>query len=163
MVLVSSKISCGEKNYKYFVGYLYDNYKIKPLHINLLKTSACVKSCVFFIKNNDLPNKYNPIWHKVSTDIKKKFNSGPVGNKNFLKTKIKSYGDEAKNIHDQEMPKEGSNRAYLAVRSLDSVLKKDENYYSQLFLKECKCKEKKWLFTDDIKNSSVDSYNSDEE
>ena len=61
------------------------------------------------------------------------------------------------------MPKEGSNRAYLAVRSLDSVLKKDENYYSQLFLKECKCKEKKWLFTDDIKNSSVDSYNSDEE
>ena len=63
--------------------------------------------------------------------------------KNFLKTKIKSYGDEAKNIHDQEMPKEGSNRAYLAVRSLDSVLKKDENCYSQLFLKECKCKEKK--------------------
>ena len=97
---------------------------------------------VFLIKNNELSNKYNPIWHKVSTVIKEKFDSGPVGNKNFLKIKIKSYSDEAKNIHDQEMPKEGSNRAYLAVRSLDSVLKKDENYYSQLFLKECKCKEK---------------------
>ena len=26
-VLVSNKISSGEKNYKYFVGYFYDDYK----------------------------------------------------------------------------------------------------------------------------------------
>ena len=28
-VLVSNKISCIIKNYKHFIGYLYDNYKIK--------------------------------------------------------------------------------------------------------------------------------------
>ena len=43
-VLVSNKISFGEKNYKYFIGYLYNNHKVKPLHIMLLKTSAYVKS-----------------------------------------------------------------------------------------------------------------------
>ena len=43
-VLVSKKISFGEKNYKYFIGYLYDNHKVKPLHIMLPKTSASVKS-----------------------------------------------------------------------------------------------------------------------
>ena len=31
-----------------------------------------------------------------------------------------------------------SNHTCLAVFSLDSALKKDENYYQQVFLKECK-------------------------
>ena len=43
-VLVSEKISFGEKNYKYFIGYLYNGNKVKPLNIMLPKTSAYVKS-----------------------------------------------------------------------------------------------------------------------
>ena len=42
-VLVSNKIPSGEKNCKYFIGYLYDNHKVKPLHLVLPKTSAFVK------------------------------------------------------------------------------------------------------------------------
>ena len=36
-VLVSKKISFGEKNYKYFIGYLYNGNKVKPLNIMLSK------------------------------------------------------------------------------------------------------------------------------
>ena len=36
-VLVSKKISSGEKNYKYFIGYLYNDQKVKALHIMLHK------------------------------------------------------------------------------------------------------------------------------
>ena len=43
-VLVSKKLSSGEKNYKYFIGYLYNDYKVKPLHKMLPKISAYVKS-----------------------------------------------------------------------------------------------------------------------
>ena len=44
-VLVSKKISFDKKKiYKYFLGYLYDNNKVKPLNIMLPKTSAYVKS-----------------------------------------------------------------------------------------------------------------------
>ena len=43
-VLVCNKIFLGERNYKYFIGYLCDDYKIKPLHIMLPKTNAYVKS-----------------------------------------------------------------------------------------------------------------------
>ena len=43
-VLVYNKVSFGEKNYKYFIGYLYNGHKVKPLNIMLLKTSAYVKS-----------------------------------------------------------------------------------------------------------------------
>ena len=43
-VLVSNKISFSEKNYKFFIGYLYDGNKVKPLNIILPKTSGYVKS-----------------------------------------------------------------------------------------------------------------------
>ena len=43
--------------------------------------------------------------------------------------------------------------------SLDSVLNKDENYYLQVFLKECKYMEKKVIrhIIDDLESSSDDS------
>ena len=41
--LVTKKISSGEKNYEYFIGYLYDDYKIKPLHIMPPKARTYVK------------------------------------------------------------------------------------------------------------------------
>ena len=44
-VLVSNKIYFSERNYKYFIGYLYNDHKVKLLHIVLPKTSAFVKRC----------------------------------------------------------------------------------------------------------------------
>ena len=52
-----------------------------------------------------------------------------------MKTKIKSYGDEATYFHDKEISKSGSDYACLAVITIDSALKKEENYYLQVFLK----------------------------
>ena len=67
------------------LGYLYVDYKIKPLHIILPKTSAYVKSCsgqtkwmCLLIEDDNLLEKYNTIWNKVNTDIKKEFDSEPV-------------------------------------------------------------------------------------
>ena len=38
-VLVSNKISSGEKIYKYFIDYSYNNHKVKPLYRMLPKTT----------------------------------------------------------------------------------------------------------------------------
>ena len=40
-MLVCKKISSGEK--KLFTGYLYNDYKVEPIHTILPKTSAYVK------------------------------------------------------------------------------------------------------------------------
>ena len=69
----------------------------------------------------------------ISADIKKEFNSEPVYNKKFLRTKIKSHGDEVTDFYDK-----GSNNTRLAVINLDSALYKDGNYFLRVFLKECK-------------------------
>ena len=63
-VLVSKKISFGEKNYKYFIGYLYNEHNVKALHIILPKTSAYIKSydgqtkCMYFLIEGDKLLKY---------------------------------------------------------------------------------------------------------
>ena len=86
-VLVSNKIYFGEKNYKYFIGYLHNGIKVKPLNIMLPETSAYVKSynrqtkwMYFLIEDDGLLEKYNTIWDKVRPDIKKEFDSEPVYN-----------------------------------------------------------------------------------
>ena len=62
--------------------------------------------------------------------------------KKVLKTKIKSYGGKATDFHDKKIPKKDSNYTCLAVILIDFVLKKDEKYYHQVFLKEFKYTEK---------------------
>ena len=52
-----------------------------------------------------------------------------------MKSKIKSHGNEITDFYDEENSKLDSNHTCLAVINLDSALKKDERYYSQVFLK----------------------------
>ena len=99
----------------------------------------------FLIEDDDLLVKYNTIWYKVSADTKKEFDREAAYNKNYLKTKIKYHGDEVTDSYDKKIPKLDSNHTCLAVISLDYALKKDDNYYPQMLLKECKYTEKKFV------------------
>ena len=80
----------------------------------------------FLIEDDDLLETYNTIWDKVSADVKKEFNSEPVYNKEFQKTKIKSQGDEITDFYDEKIPKVGSTHTCLTVISLDCALNKEE-------------------------------------
>ena len=72
----------------------------------------------------------------LSADMKNRFDSEPVYNKNFLKTKIRSRGDKIdRDFYNQKIPNVESNNPCLAVINLDSTLKKDDNYYPKVFLK----------------------------
>ena len=55
---------------------MYNDHKVKSLHVMLSKRSAYIKIhdgqtkwMYFFIEDNDLLEKYNTVWDKVSTDI----------------------------------------------------------------------------------------------
>ena len=57
---------------------MYNGNKVKPLQIMLPKTSAYVKRydgqtkwMYFLIKDDDLLEKYNSLWNKISANIKK--------------------------------------------------------------------------------------------
>ena len=108
--------------------------------------------------------KYNRIWDKVSADIKNNLTAN-LSIKKILKTKIKSHDDEVTDTYDKEIPKVASNHTCFAVICLDSAVKKDENYYPQVFLKEWIYIKKKVIrhIIDDLENSSNDSQEAAEE
>ena len=84
-------------------------------------------------------------WKKrKSADIKKQFDSKPVFDKKYSKTEVKSHDDEVTYFYDKKfLSNKFLNHTYLAVISLDSALKKNDNYYPQVFLKEREYTEKK--------------------
>ena len=69
-----------------------------------------------------------------------------------MKSKIKSHSDKVTDFYNKEIHKIHSYHTCLVVVSLDFSLKKDENYYPQEFLKECKYIKKKIIryITQDI-------------
>ena len=63
----------------------------------------------FLTENDDLLEQYNTIWDKVSADIKKEFDSEPVSNKNFMKSKVKSHSNEVRDFYNKKILKVASN------------------------------------------------------
>ena len=62
----------------------------------------------------------------------KVFDSKPINNEKYLKTKIKSNnGKINKNFHNNKIPKEGPQFICLSVMLLDSIFKKGKIDYRQ--------------------------------
>ena len=78
---------------------MYNDYKVKLLHIMLPKTSTYVKRydgqtkwMYFLIEDNDFLNNYNTVCDKVSAGIEKEFDRKPVYNKkNFENKKLQIF------------------------------------------------------------------------
>ena len=70
----------------------------------------------FLIKDEKLLEKYNEIWKKVNNHIKIEFDSKPVYNEKYKKTKTKSYNGKIKgNFHNNRIPKEDFQCIFLSV------------------------------------------------
>ena len=54
----------------------------------------------FLIEGDELLKKHN-IWKDVSNSVKEDYDSEPVYNKIFLKTKIRSFSHKATDFHDK--------------------------------------------------------------
>ena len=82
-----------------------------------------------------------------------------------MKTKIKPQGNEITDSHNKKIPKVESNHTCIVVMILDSAIKKDDNYYPQVFLKESKYIEKKVIrhINDNLSNFSPSNESDEEE
>ena len=86
---------------------------------------------VFFIKADELLEKYNKIWNKVNNSVKKGSDSELVYKTKYLKIKIKSYeGKISTNFHEIGMPQKSFLRICLSVILIGSDFKLSKNYYS---------------------------------
>ena len=90
----------------------------------------------FLVYDQEVLNKYNKIWDKIKDSFGKRLDSEPVYNYKYIKTKISLYSI---NFYDNKMLIEKKRYICLFVILLDSIFANlHKEYYSQIFLKECK-------------------------
>ena len=76
-------------------------YEFLPKMIAFRKDFDKTKYVSFLIKDDELLEKYNEIWDKVSHTVGKVYDSNPVYNKKYLRAKIKSYNGKINtNFHN---------------------------------------------------------------
>ena len=90
----------------------------------------------FLVYDQEVLNKYNKIWDKIKDSFGKRLDSEPVYNDKYIKSEISLYSI---NFYDTKMLIENKRYICLFVILLDSIFANlHKEYYSQIFLKECK-------------------------
>ena len=144
------KFKCSEQGYKYFIGY-QENEIVKPLCIILPQTSGYTKyfqnggkNASFFLKDDEVLDKYNEIWDMIKNKLKIKFHSLPIYDKKYLKTKVREYDGKIKtNFLGNAVPEENMHYTCIACITIDFVMRMEKKNHPQIYLEECKYKIKK--------------------
>ena len=93
-IVVSDKLKHNDDGFKYFIGYKEGNIVkllciILPQMIGYIKYfENSSKTMSFFIKNDDVKEKYNEIWNKIKEKLNNEFHSMPVYDETYIKAKV---------------------------------------------------------------------------
>ena len=102
------------------------------------------KNTSFFVRHDNVLDKYNEIWNVIKNKLNIKFHSKPVYNQKYLKVKVKEFDGVIKtNFLGNEVPKENMHYTCIACITIDSVMKMDKKNHPQVYLEECKYRVKK--------------------
>ena len=78
----------------------------------------------FFIKNDEVWQKYGDIWNLIRNKLNIKFHSEPIYGNKYLKTKVREFdGDIKTNFLGIGLPKENIYYTCITCITIDSVLR----------------------------------------
>ena len=160
-IVVSYRVKQNNDTYKYFIGYSHDDGVIKNLCVILPQMSGYIryfenggKNMSFEIEDEDVYLKYNEIWNKIKRILNLKFHSQPIYDDKYIKTKVKTFNNSINTLFSgDETPKEKNHYVCISAICIDSVLRRDNKNYPQVYLEQCKYK---------IRNREVVSFIDDE-
>ena len=103
--------------------------------------SKCINLLAY---DKELLKKYSKIWDQTANLLEKRFDSELGYDNKYIKTKIKIYNNKINtNFYGNKIPEDNEYCTCFSALLLDSVVKLDNDYYPQIFLKECKYAVKK--------------------
>ena len=149
-IVLSDKFKHSDKGFKYFIGY-QEGEIVKPLCIILPQMSGYIKyfenggkNMSFWIKDDEVWEKYKKLWDVVKNKLSIKFHSKPIYDQKYLKAKVREFDGVIKtNFLGNDTPKENMHYICIASITIDSVMRMDKKSHSQVYLEECKYKIKK--------------------
>ena len=110
----------------------------------------------FFIKDDEVWEKYEQIWDVIKYKLDIKFHSKPIYEQKYLKTKVREYDGVIKTNLGNVVPKENMHYICIACITIDSVTKMQKKHLPQVYLEEFKYKMKKIQMSRFI-NTELDS------
>ena len=103
-IVASDKFKHNYEVFKHFIGYQKGEI-VKPLCIILPQMSGYikyfengVKNMSFFIKNDEVWDKYDETWGVIKNKLSIKFHSEPVYENKYLKVKVREFDGVIKAI-----------------------------------------------------------------
>ena len=132
-IVVSDKFKHNNEGFKCFIDY-QEGGIVKPLCIILPQMSGNIKyfenggkSMSFFIKDDEVWEKYDKIWDIIKNKLDIKFLSEPVHEYKYLKAKVREFDGVIKtNFLGNDMAKENIYYTCIACITIDSLLKIDK-------------------------------------
>ena len=149
-IVVSDKLKHNNEGFKYFIGYQKGEI-VNPLCIVLPQMSGYIKyfengskSMSFFIKDDEVSDKYSETWDAIKNKLNIKFHIKPVCKQNYLKAKVREFDGLIKTkFWGNNVPKEIMHYTCIAYITIHSVINIDEKNRPQVYLEECKYSAKK--------------------
>ena len=126
-IVISDKFKHNNEGFKYFIGYLEGGI-VKPLCIILSQMSGYIKyfenggkNMSFFIKDDEVWEKYEQIWDVIKNKLGIKFHSEPIYEQKYLKAKVREFGGVIKtNFIGNGVPKE--HMRYTCIACITMIL-----------------------------------------
>ena len=142
-VVVSDKFKHSDEGFKYFIGY-QEGEIVKPLCIILPQMSEYIKYfenggkyMSFFIKDDEVWEKYAEVWDMIKNKLSIKFHRKPIYDQNYLRAKVREFDGVIKiNFLGNDTPKENMHYACIACITTDSVVGIDKKSHLQIYLEE---------------------------
>ena len=101
----------------------------------------------FLIEDESAYLKYTKIWNKIKKLLNIKFDSQPIHEDKYIKTKVKAFDVTTNTLFsDNKVPKERSHYICIAAICIDSMLKVEGKNHPQLYFELCKYKIKRRKF-----------------
>ena len=149
-IVLFNKTSYGNKgSFKHYIGYRHTDGSLSPLNIRLPQLTGYVKHFSdenklinFLVTDKKLLKKYDKVWGKIKSLLKKEFDKNPVYQNKYITTKLNNKEFKHTILKNNEHydisiePKSNSRHEYLSVILLDSVLIYPESYCSKNIFKK---------------------------
>ena len=167
-IVVSDKFKHNNEDFKYFIGY---REVVKPLRIILPLMNGYIKyfknggkNMSFFIKDDEMWEKFEQIWDVIKNKLDIKFHSEPVYDNTYIKARVTEFDSKIKtNFLGNKVPKENMHYTCISCITIDSVMRIDKKNHPQVYLEECKYRVKKYKRLDFINTELKSDSESDSE
>ena len=151
-IAVSEGVLCNKSDVRFTIGYEMEPGKIVPLYIKTPKDCSSTgvtrynesspwKMGFNVSSNSGWRGVYEHIWSRVEELVGRKLSGAPLNNGKYVNPKLISWEDTIKTRFNGVVPY-GKYCDASGVLKIGSVYKQGDNLHLQVFLKECKYRER---------------------